>query len=284
MKKDDDAASFVNPSVHPFDAATNVRRDNDGRFTARVSRDYWAFVGPFGGVTAATLLRALMQHPDRRGEPLALTVNLAAPLEAGECRLEPRCARSNRSTQHWNIELLQGDDPSPQATATAIFAERRESWSHHSADPPVIRPQDQVKVLKSGTDYPWVSRYRFQFDCGAPTRSAEPLATPASAQSLLWLTDVPERPIDFLSLAAMGDAFFARIFQVRGVIVPFGTVSLTTYFQTDAAELASLPGYSLIGRVDARRFHRSYADQTGELWSPAGQLLATTHQIAYFKS
>jgi hypothetical protein len=28
----------------------------------------------------------------------------------------------------------------------------------------------------------------------------------------------------------------------------------------------------------------NYGDQTGELWSPGGRLLATTHQIAYFKA
>jgi acyl-CoA thioesterase len=36
--------------------------------------------------------------------------------------------------------------------------------------------------------------------------------------------------------------------------------------------------------ADAKIFHKSYGDQTGELWSPSGRLLATTHQIAYFKA
>jgi hypothetical protein len=33
--------------------------------------------GPFGGVTAATLLRAIEVHPDCLGEPVAPTVNFA---------------------------------------------------------------------------------------------------------------------------------------------------------------------------------------------------------------
>jgi hypothetical protein len=36
--------------------------------------------------------------------------------------------------------------------------------------------------------------------------------------------------------------------------------------------------------ADAKIFHKSYCDQNGELWSPQGRLLATTHQIAYFKA
>ena len=42
-----------------------------------------------------------------------------------------------------------------------------------------------------------------------------------------------------LSLMSMSDAFFARIFHVRREFVPFGTVSLTTYFHTDADDLAA---------------------------------------------
>jgi hypothetical protein len=34
----------------------------------------------------------------------------------------------------------------------------------------------------------------------------------------------------------------------------------------------------------AKIFHKSCGDQSGELWSPSGRLLATTYQIAYFKA
>jgi len=37
----------------------------------------------------------------------------------------------------------------------------------------------------------------------------------------------------------------------------------------------------LVGRVNARRFHRSFGDQSGELWSPDGRLLATSHQVVH---
>jgi hypothetical protein len=40
----------------------------------------------------------------------------------------------------------------------------------------------------------------------------------------------------------------------------------------------------VIGRVDARRFHRSCNDQTGELWPPDSHLLASPHRIAFFKA
>jgi Thioesterase-like superfamily len=92
------------------------------------------------------------------------------------------------------------------------------------------------------------------------------------------------RKIDMLSLTAMSDAFFGRVFHARRELVPFGTVSLTTYFHTDSEDLAAEDISRVLAVADARIFHKSYGDQTGELWSPKGRLLATTHQIGYFKA
>ena len=92
------------------------------------------------------------------------------------------------------------------------------------------------------------------------------------------------RKIDMLSLTSMSDAFFGRVFHAKRELVPFGTVSLTTYFHADAEGLAAEDISRVLAVADAKSFHKSYGDQTGELWSPSGRLLATTHQIAYFKA
>ncbi|MBX3500776.1 MAG: thioesterase family protein [Alphaproteobacteria bacterium] len=270
-------------SVHPFDRAIAVRRDADGISLADARTDYWAFVGQFGGITAATCLNALLCHPDAAGQPIALSVNFAAPIHEGALRLSLRRVRASRSTQHWSVEIHQGDDPQPRATATAVLAERRESWSHQPATPPSIPAAESLRELVLPDTVPWVSRYRFWFESGGPVRSQEPLSPPGTASSAYWLADAIEREVDVLSLTSMADTFFGRIFQVRGQIVPFGTVSLTTYFHSDAEELRSIATRRVVARADARRFHRSYSDQSGELWSPDGRLLATSHQIAYFK-
>jgi acyl-CoA thioesterase len=107
---------------------------------------------------------------------------------------------------------------------------------------------------------------------------------PGSAFSKLWIGDRVPRKIDALSLLAMSDAFFARIFHARGELVPIGTVSLTTYFHADAEDLAREDITHVLGVADAKIFHKSYGDQNGELWSPSGRLLATTTQMTYFKA
>jgi hypothetical protein len=67
------------------------------------------------------------------------------------------------------------------------------------------------------------------------------------------------------SLLSMSDVFFARIFHVKGELVPIGTVSLTTYFHGGADDLARENITHVLGVADAKIFHQSYGDQNGEL-------------------
>lgn len=268
--------------AHLFDDATRITAGDSG-WIGHTSDDYWAFVGPFGGITAATILRAITDHPERAGDPLSLTVNYCAPIVRGTFDLDVRLIKANRSTQHWSVELTQNGDVA--AFATAVFAVRRPSWSHQPAQFPQAPPFEQARSYpKSGLAMSWVRQYDFRFVEGEPALSGKPHAAPASAFSKMWIGDTRPRPIDVLSLMSMSDAFFGRIFHIRNEFVPFGTVSLTTHFHTDAADLAAESISNVLAVADAKILHKSYGDQTGELWSPGGRLLATTTQIAYFKA
>jgi acyl-CoA thioesterase len=265
----------------PFDAATQVAWV-DGRCIGKTCDDYFAFVGPFGGITAATILRALIEHPERLGDPLAFTVNYCAPIARGAFELKLRLVKANRSSQHWTAELVQDD--AVAILATAVFALRRETWSHQPAELPTTTPFDQAPIYPNKAVAPWIHQFEFRFVENEPTFGAPPHDSPGSAHSKVWMANKVPRRIDAVSLAAIGDAFFARIFHVRNEVVPFGTVSMTTYFHADAEDLATEAATAVLGVADANTFHKSYGDQTGELWSASGRLLATTHQIAYFKA
>jgi acyl-CoA thioesterase len=266
---------------HPFDIATRIERI--GSLCRGATSDaYWAFVGPFGGVTSATLLRAVLEDEARVGDPVALTVNFCAAISRGSFDLELSQSRTNRSTQHWSIILNQAEG-GIGATATAVFAVRREGFSYRPAPRPDAAAFETLTPYSTSGLSAWVQQYEFRFAEGAPDIGPEARARPGSARSQFWIRDVPARPLDFLSLAAMGDAFFARIFHVRGALVPFGTVSLTTYFHVDAAELARQGNGPILAVADASVFRKGFSDQKGELWSQGGQLLATCYQIGYFR-
>ena len=271
--------------MHPLDEATALAGAPGGAVRrARTSDAYWTFIGPFGGASAATVLRAVLEHPDRAGDPLAITVNFCAPIERGEYVVHLRRAKANRSSQHWLVECRQGGSDEAVLTASVVTATRRESWRHQTARPPALPPIETLPPFDNRSSLAWVAQYGFRFAEGVPALDDAAPEAPRSPRSLLWLQDEVPRRLDFISLLAMSDAFFGRIFQVIGRIPPFGTVSMTTYFHADADELAAHGDAPLAAVADSRVFHRSFCDQTAELYDGAGRLLATSTQIAYFRA
>ena len=233
-------------------------------------------VGPFGGITAAVMLKAILDHPERQGEPITLTVNFAAPIKDGAFEIDTQLMRTNRSTQHWFVTLSQAE--AVVTTATAVFAIRRETWGATDMQPPLL--PDNFEELDNGILPPWTKQYTFRFSGGmAAVFSAEP----PTSETLQTIQDNPPRPIDFPSLTAMCDVFFPRIIVRKKQFPPAGTVAFTVYFHADSAALAAHGTTEVIGHARANRFHNSYFDQSAEIWTPSGDLLATSTQIVYFK-
>ena len=87
-------------SIHPLDEALALTSSSPGQYTGQTHPGYWNMVGPFGGVTAATLLQAVMQHPQRLGDPLSLTVNYAGALVAGPFTVQATPVRSGGSRRY----------------------------------------------------------------------------------------------------------------------------------------------------------------------------------------
>ena len=127
---------------------------------------------------------------------------------------------------------------------------------------------------------PWVHRYDMRFVNGEMRFDGQ---EQLNSNSQLWVRDEPPRPLDFASLAAICDCFFPRIFIRRRVFSPIGTVSLTTFFHADAAMLAGQGERHVLGCARAVNYRNGYYDQSAEVWSDGGQLLASTHQVVYFR-
>jgi acyl-CoA thioesterase len=266
------------PDLHAFDRAIELEEMSTEVVRGRTQPDWANMVGPFGGVTAAVLLRAIESHPDRIGEPVALTENFAATIADGEFEISRRAARTNRTNQHWIVELSQGGVVA--TTATAVFGIRRSTWSDTQAVPPTASPPEQI-ARSSRENLPvWIGMYDMRFAEGSFSGGA--IETGSSSTSTLWVRDAAQRQIDFPALTAMSDIFFPRVFLRRGVI-PAGSISMTTYFHADGQHLSALDGDYVLATARADRFDRGFFDQNAQLWSRDGDLLATTYQIVYFK-
>lgn len=277
----------MNKAAHIFDQALALEHSDtqSGLFTGTASADYWNMVGPFGGTTAALMLRAVLQHPDLLGTPIALTVNYASAIGPGALEVLAIPVRTNRSTQHWRMEIRQpGEDGRMQVntTATAVTATRRDTWSGHDLPmPEVPRPADVARFDMGPKGVAWFSKYEMR-----PVRGAIPSrweGEECPSETLLWLRDAQPRALDFCALAAMSDLFYPRVWLRRAKHVPAGTVSITTYFHAGEAELAEAGTGYLLGRAQGQQFFNGFFDQAAQLWSEGGRLLATSNQIVYYK-
>ncbi|MEV6770032.1 thioesterase family protein [Nocardia sp. NPDC051030] len=265
---------------HPFDAATTLTPSESGAFQGKTSADYANMVGPFGGITAAIMLRAALDHPDRIGDPVSLTVNFAAPIADGSFDVVARPVRTSRSTQHWAIEMLQNDEVT--TTATAVFGIRRSTWEATDIVAPEVPSPESITPPELPEFIAWVRNYEMRFVHGGLDALAE--GKPADSSSTLWVRDTPPRPLDFPALAAMSDIFFPRVMLRLGKLVPAGTISMTVYFHATAAQLTAQDDQPVLATARALRFGNGFFDQSAELWTPGGDLLVTTHQMVYFKA
>lgn len=268
-------------TTHPFDQAIALTPCAEGVFQGATSAAYANMVGPFGGLTAATVVNAVLQHPARLGEPVALTVNFCAALADGAFTVRATPVRTNRSTQHWSVDITQGDDPQPVLTATLVTAVPRHTWARNDSPAPAVAPADALPAPRMKPPVPWIGQYDWRFVQGMLPMVWE--GQEAEANSLLWVRDAQPQALDLLSLTAMADVFFPRVWLARATRVPAGTVSMTVYYHASAEDLAAEPSAWLLAQARAQAFAHGFADQSGQLWSASGRLLASTHQTQYYK-
>ncbi len=270
---------------HAFDAALALDEIAPGRYAGRTSPDYWNMVGPFGGCTAATVLQAVLRHPQLLGAPLSITVNYAGALAQGPFEVQLMPVRTNRSTQHWTAAIVQDDaqgQPVVATTATVITAVRRDTWSLSDLPMPAVPRPAQVQPRRYDGAMAWLDHYELR-----PVSGMIPQAWDGrqhgDSTTQLWMRDQPPRPLDFCALLALSDIFYPRVWLRRATRVPAGTVSITTYFHAGEKELQATGSGYLLGQARGQEFRNGFFDQSAQLWNEAGTLLCTSHQIVYFK-
>lgn len=233
-------------------------------------------------MTAAAMLNAAQQHPERIGDPLSITVNFAGAVATGPFTISAHPARTNRTTQHWTLTMEQ--DGVVTTTATAVFGIRRDTWSATEVAAPAAPPASTIEPTRLSTDpIAWVGNYELRFVDGGIDAFDSFEAQPNS-RITLWVRDQPARPLDYAALTALSDIFFPRVMMRVGRFVPAGTVSLTTYFHADNELLAAQSDSPILGTARGQHFGNGFFDQSAELWTPGGALLATSHQLVYFKA
>jgi hypothetical protein len=271
--------------MHLFDEAIALiptENQHGLYFTGATHADWGNFIGPFGGISAAVMLNAVLKHPLLLGEPIAQTVNYCAAVADGPFEIQVKPVRTNRSTQHWTLLMSQADDV--VLSGTVVTAARRSTWCAQDLSMPSVKPPLAYPLSKRQVPMRWLERYELRPILGAIPSLMD--GSENDSLTLQWMRASVARAVDMPSLAAYCDVFFPRLLLRRATLVPFGTVSMTTYFHTDAEQLAQCADASrhLLGQAKGQAYRNGFFDQSAQVWAESGELLATTHQTVYYKS
>src|SRR5699024_7384182 len=95
------------------------------------------------------------------GDPLSLTVNFAGPVAYGGFDIAVRPVRTNRSSQHWSLEMTQDDQV--VTTATVVTGKRRETWSDTEAHLPDVPAPEDLETSEDFRGVKWVENYDIRF-------------------------------------------------------------------------------------------------------------------------
>jgi acyl-CoA thioesterase len=268
--------------MHPFDASLELQAvgsdtGNAAVYRARTSDRYRNAIGPFGGWTAALLLKSVLAMPQARGAPLALDAVFMGAIDDGalETRIFP--LRQNRTVGFWRAELWQHDRMCAHAQVT--LSTPRTGARLQDVRFPQVPPPDAVQTYANPRiPVPWIGQYIFKPVTGMLFSGAE------SMDALLWLRDAEPRPLDAVSLTAISDTPFPSPWICLEDQFPVSTVAFSVYFRAAAADYAAAGSDCMLLESRAAVMKNGYVDQFTHVWSADGRLLAQTQQMLWAAS
>jgi acyl-CoA thioesterase len=256
-----------------FDRATALEPLSPGRFGGQVSQDFWVQSGPNGGYLTAIALRgatALVPEPERT--PRSLHVRFLAAPKAGPFELAAELLRAGRSMTTVAVRMSQ--EGREFLHASACFSTAFSTIAFQDAAMPAALPIEQSEPVP--VRIALNERYVLRRAIGSGERASE------RALSGGWVRFSDPRPFDALAMATLWDvwppAVFARAFEqrFRGAVP---TVEASVYFRRrlPLAELGAQD--SVLLRVESTMADEGFCEESAEIWSPGGLLLAQARQL-----
>jgi len=263
--------------MHRLDRDTHLEPIDENRFRGRVDKGWWIVKGPNGGYLAAILLRAMQMTTNRTDRtPRSMSIYYLAVAEAGPIEIVTAIEKRGRSITTVTARMLQRRKPI--AFAVGALGKPFSNFDFQDIAIPEVGSPETYAKLPSQDLVPCTARYEmFPVIGGAPWSGSERARTGG------WIRLVGDRPPDAILMAAMADAWFPSIFtkvkdgQFAGAVP---TVDLTIHFRAKLPLPDSKPDDYYFVRLESTTSCQGYVEETGEIWSRTGVLLAQSRQLA----
>jgi acyl-CoA thioesterase len=256
--------------VTPFDSDTELEDVAPGRWRAWAPEHWFVARGPNGGYLAALAARAAERAA---GRPLrSLSLHFVAAPAVGPLDVAVTVERAGRTYSAVSIRLEQ--DGAPMMLALATLGELPEEGATWDAAPmPDAKPLPETEPIPP--DMASVPAFMRNYDL----RWALGREDDAPGWGG-WLRTREPRLLDAPLVAAMTDAWAPAAFAALDRFVAAPTLDLTIHIRRPLPPAGMAPEDYVLGRFTTRLSVAGVWEEDGELWSPSGELIAQSRQLA----
>lgn len=254
---------------HPFDLDTALVPAGAGRWSATAPEHWFVGRGPNGGFLAALVARAAEAAA---GRPLrSVTLHFLAAPGAGPLEVTAAVERNGRSFTVVSARIEQAGRPVTLALATlGALGNAGAEWNG-SAPPAALPAAEAAPVPAEATGTPAFFR---NYELRPALRAA------GGEETGGWLRTAAPRALDAPLAVAMADAWMPSAFVALGRTVAAPTLDLTIHLRRPLPPPDMAPEDFVLVRFATRLSVAGVWEEDGELWTPGGELLAQSRQLA----
>jgi acyl-CoA thioesterase len=257
-----------------FEHSMALTPAGSGRYDGAVETAWNGPVSPNGGVLAAMLTRAVQAELGPDGPPprTVAAQYLDAPA-GGPVGIAVEILRRGRRVAAADTRMYQAERLICQAT---VLCSATRADALRLTRPAPQRSSPEATPLLEFDAIPGAPRIFHQLDVRV-TDGGVPFSRSPEAVSGGWLglRDDPA-PLDPARLVAMCDLWWPAVFPLSDGPVGVPTLQLTVHLRTVDAAVPG-PAFALFRSEHVTEGH---VEETGELWSRDGRLLAESRQLA----
>lgn len=256
---------------HPFDADTAIEETGPLRWQAWAPEHWFVARGVNGGFLAAVAARAAEAAA---GRPLrSLTLHYLEAPAVGPLSVAAALEREGRSYSAVSLRIEQEGRAVTLALATlGALPDDGPAWD--AGGLPDVPPADAVEPV--GAERTNVAQFFSNYELRFALQGG-PEGAPGTGG---WMRTREPRALDAPLVAAMTDAWAPAAFAALERFVAAPTLDLTIHIRRPLPPAGMGPGDFLLGRFWSRLGVAGVWEEDGELWTPGGELIAQSRQLA----
>ena len=250
-----------------------------GRLVAHFDRSWWVVNGPNGGVIAALMVRAAQHCLAEDRCVRTVTTHFVSVPKEGSVTIEVTVERQGKIAGFASLRMLQQDRLiATSLVAVAAVDQVPHQWEQRSF--PKLPALEDCWLMKTTPPLvPLHSRWDRRWGLGVPGQP-DTSTVAGGYEAGGWIRLSEPEPYDEALLAAMADAWVPAIMAHTDLAVHAPTLELTVQFRADPRELEMTSDNYCAAVFRQLSGGEGFVDETGEIWSPDGQLLALSRQLA----